>query len=412
MAAPIDPIAPKPNRKLIVCFDGTGNEIEQNESNILRLYKCLAHSDQQLIYYVPGVGTTDRARIAGHWLEEFRRLQGLVFGQGLEANVLAAFEFLCRNYRDGDQLYFFGYSRGAYTARVLAGFLNQFGLIAPHELHLVRPAFRIYRKLTETDPRKAYADLRIQTQFFHMTHPPIRMLGLWDTVSSMIRIRPKGTRWIEFGTHASVNENPSVQAVRHVLSIDERRRLFRHQLWQTGPFFGKRKGDAATAEQQDVKQVWFPGTHTDVAGSVREAQAGLAKVSFQWMREELDALDAPLAFDEALYRRYVLGDPDDVTREMGLAFVAPNPLAPLHDQLKNWGWRALEHWPRRKSQSNWPDQAKEDGWYRPRGQYRYIPPEAVIHPAAFFRRRELPGYDPLNLRDFSDPVLDPTCPET
>ncbi|SHH15839.1 T6SS phospholipase effector Tle1-like catalytic domain-containing protein [Marivita hallyeonensis] len=398
MTAPHDPL---PSRRLIICFDGTGNEIEQNESNILRLYKCLEHSDTQLVYYVPGVGTTDRARISGHWLEGFRELQGLVFGQGLEANVLSAFEFLCRNYREGDILYFFGYSRGAYTARVLAGFINQFGLVAPHELHLIRPAFRIYRSLTETDPRKAYADLRIQTQFFHMTHPPIRFLGLWDTVSSMIRLRLGAERWIQFGTHASVNENPSVQAVRHVLSIDERRRLFRPQFWEPGPFYGKRKGNAATAEDQDVKQVWFPGTHTDVAGSVSEAQAGLAKVSFVWMREELDALDTPLAFEEELYRRYMLGEPDTVTKEMDLDFVAPNPLSTLHDQLKkNWAWRALEHWPRRNADSSWPDQKSRPGWYRPRGQHRYIAEDADIHPAAFFRRREIKAYDPANLRRF------------
>ena len=388
---------PTSGRKLIVCFDGTGNEIEQNESNILRLYKCLTHSDDQLVYYVPGVGTTDRARIAKGRLDEFRILRGLVFGKGLEDNVLAAFDFLCRTFRDGDELFFFGYSRGAYTARVLAGFINQFGLVASHELHLIKPVFQIYRSLTETDPRKAYAELRIQTQFFHMIHPPIRFLGLWDTVSSMIRIRPRGTRWIEFGTHASVNENPSVQAVRHVLSIDERRRLFRPQLWETGPFFGKRKGNAATAAQQDVKQVWFPGTHTDVAGSVREAQAGLAKLSFEWMREQLDALDTPMTFDDALYRRYIEGEPDDVTEEMKLEFVAPNPLAPLHDQLKNWAWRALENWPRRKAESRWPDQAAQSGWYRPRGQYRYIAPGSDIHPSAYFRQREQSDYDPPNL---------------
>jgi uncharacterized protein (DUF2235 family) len=388
----------KSGRKLVVCFDGTGNEIEQNESNILRLYKCLAHSDDQLIYYVPGVGTTDRARIAKGRFDDLRTLRGLVFGKGLEDNVLAAFDFLCRTFRDGDVLFFFGYSRGAYTARVLAGFINQFGLVAPHELHLIKPVFRIYRNLTETDPRKAYADLRIQTQFFHMVHPPIRFLGLWDTVSSMIRIRPRGTRWIEFGTHASVNDNPSVQAVRHVLSIDERRRLFRPQLWETGRFFGKRKGNPATAPRQDVKQVWFPGTHTDVAGSVREAQAGLAKLSFVWMRKELDALDTPLTFDDALYRRYILGDPDVVTEEMDLEFVAPNPLAPLHDQLKkNWAWRALEHWPRRKSASDWPDQAASPGWYRPRGQYRYIVPGSEVDPSAYCRQRELPEYTPPNL---------------
>lgn len=388
------------SRKLIVCFDGTGNEIEQNESNILRLYKCLDHSDRQLVFYVPGVGTTDQGRITDHWLDGFRRLKGLVFGRGLEDNVLSAFEFLCRNYRDGDQLFFFGYSRGAYTARVLAGFINQFGLVAPHELHLIRPAFRIYRALNEDDPRQAYADLRIQKQFFHMIHPPIRFLGLWDTVSSMIRLRLKPGAFWQYGTHASVNENPSVACVRHVLAIDERRRLFRNQPWKPGPYFGGRKATSETVIPQDVRQVWFPGTHTDVAGSVPEAASGLAKGTMVWMRGKLDALGADaLQFDEALYRRYVLGEPDEITAEMSLTFVPPDPNAPLHDQLTgNWFWRLLEAVPRRKARSQWPEQHKQRGFYLPRGQYRYIAPEAEIHPSALARRDRLKGYDPVNLR--------------
>ena len=176
-------------RKLIVCLDGTGNEIETNESNILRLYKCLERSDNQIVYYHPGVGTLDTNPFAQVFLAKPALLMGLIAGMGLETNVLRAYKFLCENYREGDKLYFFGYSRGAYTARVLAGFINDFGLISPQEFHLVGPVFRAWRTLSGNDPRVKHAKLRVFEQAFKMTHPPIRFLGLWDTVSSLLRLK-------------------------------------------------------------------------------------------------------------------------------------------------------------------------------------------------------------------------------
>ncbi|MCG7574623.1 DUF2235 domain-containing protein [Phaeobacter sp. CNT1-3] len=391
------------SRKLIVCFDGTGNEIEKNESNVLRLYKCLQHNDRQLIYYEPGVGTLSTRPFARTGFAKARLALGLIAGLGLHDNVLHAYRFLCENHREGDQLYFFGYSRGAYTARVLAGFINDFGLVAPHELHLIGPVFKAWRKLRQNGPREQYAPLRISQQFFHMRHPSIRFLGLWDTVSSMIRLRLKWGTFLEFGTHSSVDENPSVRAVRHALSIDERRRFFRHQFWTDGQtYYGNRFKTKNDPPPQDVKQVWFPGTHTDVAGSVPEAEAGLSKVTMQWMRQELDGLGVDrLEFRDPFYNRYVLGKKDKVTERMGLNISPPSHTAALHDQLAPpKPWILLELLPRLTKRSRWPDQRGLLGYYLPLGQYRYIPPEATIHPSAFERRAALSDYDPLNLRDF------------
>lgn len=395
------------SRKLIICLDGTGNEVEKNESNILRLYKCLKHDDNQLVYYEPGVGTLSTRPFARNTFSRLKLVLGMAAGLGLHANVLHAYSFLCENYREGDRLYFFGYSRGAYTARVLAGFINDFGLVAPHELHLIGPVFRIWRKLRKDSPREAYAPLRISEQFFHIRHPSIRFLGLWDTVSSMIRIRLKWGTFLEFGTHSSVDENPSVKAVRHALSIDETRRFFRHQFW-TGEqeYHGTRFRSKPNPPQQDVKQVWFPGTHTDVAGSIPEAEAGLSKLTMEWMRSELDALGVDrLEFRPKFYQRYVLGEQDAVTDRMGLNISAPDPHAPLHSQMKlRKLWPLLEALPRLASRSRWPQQRSLLGYYLPVGQPRYIPPGSQIHPSAFARRsREDNGYDPENLRGFAQP---------
>lgn len=389
------------SKKIIVCLDGTGNEIEARESNVLRLYKCLVHDDQQLVYYEPGVGTSNTRPFSKSLFANTRRLIGLIAGLGLHDNVLRAYEFLCRNYEDGDQMYFFGYSRGAYTARVLAGFINQFGLVAPHELHLIGPVFKAYRKLSDVDDNKDFAPLRIFEQFFHVTHPPIRLLGLWDTVNSTMRSRPLRGKLIEWGTHSGVDENPSVRAVRHALSIDERRRFYRQQMWtEKQAFFGARKYEMGTeaAQTQDVVQTWFPGTHTDISGSIPEAEAGLTKIAMVWMRDEIEGLGVDkLRFNETLYSRYVLGVADEVTKEMGLTFSPPDATAPLHSKLLVWFLAELL--PRATSRSHHPGQKGFLGlpFYFPLGQYRYIKPDAQIHPSAYERRDKVEGYDPPNL---------------
>jgi len=390
------------SRKIVVCLDGTGNEIEKNESNVLRLYKCLNRSENQLVYYNPGVGTLDTRPFSRVFLSKPKQILGLINGLGLETNVLRAYQFLCENYGEGDRLYFFGYSRGAYTARALAGFINDFGLVAPQEFHLIAPVFRAWRKINNDDPRLKHAKLRMLEKAFQMRHPSIRFLGLWDTVSSLIRLGfGKGT-FIQFGTHSSVDENPSVESVRHVLAIDETRRFFRHQFWTEGQtYFGNRFKTKKDPPPQDVKQVWFAGTHTDVAGSLNEEQAGLSKITMKWMREELDALSVDgLDFRDIVYKRYVLGKEDKVTKKMGLKISEPNPAAPLHSQMKK-GWFLLEAFPRLRSRSRWPKQWGLLGYYFPFGQYRYIPSGSDIHPTALQRRDDKSNnYDPPNLKDF------------
>lgn len=402
------------SRKLIVCFDGTGNEIEKNESNVLRLYKCLTHNENQLVYYEPGVGTLSTRPFARTQFAKAKLALGLIAGLGLHANVLHAYNFLCINYRDGDKLYFFGYSRGAYTARVLAAFINDFGLVAPHELHLIGPVFKAWRKLRQGGPREQFAPLRISEQFFHIRHPSIRFLGLWDTVSSMIRIRLQKGTFVEFGTHSSVDENPSVQAVRHALSIDETRRFFRHQFWQDGQdYHGTRFKSKTNPPPQDVKQVWFPGTHTDIAGSIPETESGLSKLTMEWMRQELDGLGVDhLEFRDLYYRRYVLGKKDKVTERMNLTISAPDATAPLHSQMKlRKLWPVLELFPRLVRRSRWPDQSGLFGYYLPLAQRRYIPPGSRIDNSAFARRAALGDrYDPPNLRGFPAPGVEDENP--
>src|SRR3978361_507534 len=113
------------SRNIVICCDGTGNEISENISNVLKLYRCLRKTDKteprQKVFYDPGVGTLARPNPGRTLAQDFTAILGLATGYGLDDKVLQSYLFLVHNYRPGDQIFLFGFSRGAYTVRVLAG---------------------------------------------------------------------------------------------------------------------------------------------------------------------------------------------------------------------------------------------------------------------------------------------------
>ena len=127
-------------RNSIICCDGTGNEISENISNVLKLYRCLRKTEKtqprQLVFYDPGVGTLERPDPWHKLKQDFNAILGLATGYGLDDNVLAAYAFLVLSSQTGDQIYLFGFSRGAYTVRVLAGLIHKIGLITPEQVNL------------------------------------------------------------------------------------------------------------------------------------------------------------------------------------------------------------------------------------------------------------------------------------
>src|SRR5215469_7449605 len=124
-------------KKIVICCDGTGNEISENISNVLKLYRCLRKTPRtephQLVFYDPGVGTLARPDPWRKLIQDALVLLGLTTGYGLDDNILAAYHFLVRNYEDGDDIFLFGFSRGAYTVRALAGLIHKVGLLWPQQ---------------------------------------------------------------------------------------------------------------------------------------------------------------------------------------------------------------------------------------------------------------------------------------
>src|ERR1700743_1802871 len=154
-------------KNIVICCDGTGNEISENISNVLKLYRCLRKTDKttphQVVFYDPGVGTLARPDPWQKLKQDFITILGLATGYGLDDKVLQSYLFLVRNYQEGDQIYLFGFSRGAYTVRVLAGLIHKVGLISPEQGNLAGSGLTPSQQLSGDDPPDPGIDLEALT---------------------------------------------------------------------------------------------------------------------------------------------------------------------------------------------------------------------------------------------------------
>lgn len=280
-------------RNLIVCCDGTWNTAEQRDggvpvpTNVVRLFNSVAAKgtggEEQVKYYHPGVGTEP------DW---WSRTKGGATGAGLDRNIISAYHWLCRTYRSDDRLFLFGFSRGAYTARSLAGLVACCGLLrldgmTPEDTwkdvtHLFERGYR-QRGMPGQETQKDWIKRGWK---FHTsagkTELPVYMVGVWDTVGALGIPDDLGliNLFDDAYSFHDVKLSPQIQHARHAVALDEIRASFQPTLW-------------AGANDARLKQVWFPGVHCDVGGGYRET--GLADGALLWMIEEAGALG--LGFD-------------------------------------------------------------------------------------------------------------------
>src|SRR5580658_5819792 len=135
-------------KKLVVCCDGTGNQVSEDISNVLKFYRTLRKTDKtdppQIVYYDPGIGTLALPDPWTRFRQDVVSVLSLATGYGLNGRVLAAYRFLVTHYDEGDDIYLFGFSRGAYTVRVLAALLHKIGLVSPPQQNLAEAALNAY----------------------------------------------------------------------------------------------------------------------------------------------------------------------------------------------------------------------------------------------------------------------------
>ena len=262
------------SKVLVVCCDGTWNTPDQQgrPTNVTKMTRAILPSapdgTAQIVYYHEGVGT-------GNAIDRF---VGGTLGVGLGENVQQAYRFLVNNYEPGDRIAMFGFSRGAFTVRSLAGLVSLVGLLRKGDLDRLAEVWTFYR----TPPNERRQDA-IDQRWVADRAPMIDLLGVWDTVGAL---GIPGNGLGRFGRRKYEFHDVALgERIRHAyqaLAIDEHRRNFLPAIWDT----------SRKAEGQAVEQVWFSGAHSNVGGGYPDPL--LSDQAFLWMVERARTL---LAFD-------------------------------------------------------------------------------------------------------------------
>jgi uncharacterized protein (DUF2235 family) len=400
-------------KNIVICCDGTGNEINENISNVLKLYRCLRKTGKtgpsQIVFYDPGVGTLARPDPWRKALQDVFAVFALCTGYGLDDNVLEAYEFLVRNYEDGDEIFLFGFSRGAYTVRMLAGFIHKVGLVWPQQSNLAGAGLTAYKQFSSDEIAEGLHLEEVESeedlgpvtrddqaaQFARIVTvkwPTIKFVGVWDTVASVIVPRPDRLYLPSLQVLSFTRHNPSVKIFRQAIAIDERRRMFRLDPWREPQISMKNRFSRVHNEEpQDILQVWFAGVHGDIGGSYPEAESGLSKYPLIWMIEE--AVKHGLAVNRQTVNQLAWG-----RQRKGSPFhyIAPDFRQDVHQSLSPL-WRVLEYFPKSEKYKQWPERKSFLGLYIHDGEPRLIPRDAFLHESVVERMRACPGYRPINL---------------
>lgn len=244
-------------KNIVICSDGTGNEYGENNTNVVETYSISRKTEKQVAFYDPGIGTGGWEYKEGRAFP-LKALSDKVTGEGLQKNVNDAYEYLMETYEPGDKVFLFGFSRGAFTVRSLAGMLYKVGLLPPDNDNLIPYAAKLYNIEGNIEVAHGFRDT-------FSRRCPVHFIGVWDTVRSLAM--NAGKRW---HSHAL---NPEVKFGYQALAIDELRQDFPPCIWLEGP--------NDVAQGQVIEQVWFPGHHADVGGW--HMDRGLANVSLHWM---------------------------------------------------------------------------------------------------------------------------------
>ena len=302
------------NKRIVVCCDGTWNKPEQRDegkpspTNVVKVARAVAERDsggsRQLVYYDRGVGT--------RWLEHLR---GGAFGYGLSENIRQAYRYLVDRYETGDEIFLFGFSRGAYTARSTAGFIRKCGLLKREHAGRIDEAYDFYSRRDDASHPTGDEAQTFRRLYAHEIH--IKFVGVWDTVGALgipFGLLNIYNRKLEFH---DVKLSSYIDNAFQALAIDEKRRFFRPAMWER----------QAHSMGQVFEQAWFAGVHSNIGGGY--ADAGLSDISLLWMVKKAEGCG--LAFNEDYVRSRIRPDPFGELRDSkrGIYRLLPDYLRPI-----------------------------------------------------------------------------------
>jgi uncharacterized protein (DUF2235 family) len=257
-------------KRIIVCCDGTWNadDTQTTDTNVAVLARSIHGSQEtgnitQIVLYLRGVGTTGL---------KFGDVIAGAVGIGVDENIRSAYQFIAQNYVPGDEIYLFGFSRGAFTARSLAGLISACGLLYRQSLGSLPDAWIYYRSPKPHAPAAFAEKYKVQCH----VDPKITFLGVWDTVGSLgipgSLLAASNKK--EFAFH-DTSPSPLVTRAVQALAIDEHRHDFTPTFWT---------GDIPSGVT--IQQVWFAGAHSDVGGGYKTRS--LANIPLVWMAKQAE----------------------------------------------------------------------------------------------------------------------------
>jgi len=329
-----------PLKNIVICCDGTGQTIRaapgadsnSARTNVLRLYDLVVKDGPgQIACYDPGLGTAPALRTDNRQLRAARNLRDEWFGAGLMANVGEMYRYLMECYAPGDRIFLFGFSRGAFTVRALAGIIRAVGLLYKGQEHLLPYARDVFEnmevrhRLQHRHDQEAADEMAAAFRRYARQEVPIAFLGVWDTVKSWGYLKPRGL--------PHVRNNAIVDVVRHAVSIDEKRPPFQVTGWSDRVLRQQRLSDVEIDRR--IKEVWFAGDHSDVGGG-HDGNNILAKAPFDWILSE--AIDAGLEIDPERYKDATGWNPSDT----------PPDDCPPHDFSQSGAGRLFQALPLRE----------------------------------------------------------------
>ncbi|KAI0288164.1 hypothetical protein B0F90DRAFT_1812849 [Multifurca ochricompacta] len=350
-------------RTLVLCFDGTGDQLDGHNSNVLQFFSMLKKDDknQQLVYY----------QVVTPFTAKIQKTIDMAFGNHLDAHVMEGYKFLMENYHAEDKICLFGFSRGAYTARALAGMIHKVGLLPAGNHRQIPFAYKISLVMTtsldQSTRFKKCLSIDVEIDF----------IGVWDTVCSVGLI----PRALPFTAN-----NDAVRYFRHAISLDEHRTKLgemprsnqRHPYYHSG--HKRHDNDHKETEEDgswgtDVLEVWFAGRRRWFGTEC--TRNSLARIPLRWMIRQCFLAKTGIQFhrdalrptDDTLIDQ-VQASPSAAEEDEELA----DALSSTHDQLKiNKSWWILEVLPIRHKVQNRRDASWKGHWKVNMGRPRKIP---------------------------------------
>ncbi|KZT52354.1 hypothetical protein CALCODRAFT_487202 [Calocera cornea HHB12733] len=339
-------VGPTPNpRRLILCFDGTANLFDETNTNVVRLVSYLKKDDlqEQQVYYQTGVGTYIRPGWLMPLTVQIMQTLDEAVAWDISSHIIGGYNFLMQNWTPGSKISIFGFSRGAYTARALAGMLHKVGLLSRGNEEQIPFAFKMYQN---QDAKGWNMSDAFKRTFSHRV--AVDFLGVWDTVASVGVFNVKDLPFSASDHH--------IRVFRHAVSLDERRCKFKANLWQQPyippnsdtvggntdtpapevlsyhPLHGHGPTDRIVNEEEeeaasvdlffeghhgktDVLEVWFSGGHGDVGGGnvTNTTLSSTNRIPLTWMLREIVLANTGIVFDEVALARD------------GISLPVPNP---------------------------------------------------------------------------------------